>query len=397
MKKELQELLIQRYKYLLIAIAVFFIGLSFLETKNNISTWKDIQIEVTDKNAEKNFYKEIKDKNSYPDGKMTLYYDVDNGDKVIATDNFEEYKENRLKVFPDKKDQQSVFGFYLTESIFLLISVTIISGFALFFYDNKTNFNTLLFSSKFSKQAIYLAKYKIVGGTFLVTLVIAKLVRMLGLVLFIPKEYLNVSFLELLPSQILQISCLMTIFVVSSFAGLILGDWITGIVTMLGFWYMLSGFIYGLNSIYVTLMNKEFKNVPGFEIVNYFELSKKSVSEILLPILVFLIISIILLLWGNQLYKQLSLENNGNYLMFNHLKKPVQIIFLLFVFVVTRGGALIEALKIKLTGINPYGQYQPSVAHSLLITLLVLVVAYLVSTIIIYRKNPLKMLTKLKR
>lgn len=397
MKKELQELLIQRYKYLLIAIAVFFIGLSFLETKNNISNWKDIQIEVTDKNAEKNFYKEIKDKNSYPDGKMTLYYDVDNGDKVIATDNFEEYKENRLKVFPDKKDQQSVFGFYLTESIFLLISVTVISGFALFFYDNKTNFNTLLFSSKFSKQAIYLAKYKIVGGTFLLTLAIAKLVRMLGLVLFIPKEYLNVSFLELLPSQILQISCLMTIFVVSSFAGLILGDWITGIVTMLGFWYMLSGFIYGLNSIYVTLMNKEFKNVPGFEIVNYFELSKKSVSEILLPILVFLIISIILLLWGNQLYKQLSLENNGNYLMFNHLKKPVQIIFLLFVFVVTRGGALIEALKIKLTGINPYGQYQPSVAHSLLITLLVLVVAYLVSTIIIYRKNPLKMLTKLKR
>lgn len=397
MKKELQELLIQRYKYLLIAIAVFFIGLSFLETKNNISNWKDIQIEVTDKNAEKNFYKEIKDKNSYPDGKMTLYYDVDNGDKVIATDNFEEYKENRLKVFPDKKDQQSVFGFYLTESISLLISVTVISGFALFFYDNKTNFNTLLFSSKFSKQAIYLAKYKIVGGTFLLTLAIAKLVRMLGLVLFIPKEYLNVSFLELLPSQILQISCLMTIFVVSSFAGLILGDWITGIVTMLGFWYMLSGFIYGLNSIYVTLMNKEFKNVPGFEIVNYFELSKKSVSEILLPILVFLIISIILLLWGNQLYKQLSLENNGNYLMFNHLKKPVQIIFLLFVFVVTRGGALIEALKIKLTGINPYGQYQPSVAHSLLITLLVLVVAYLVSTIIIYRKNPLKMLTKLKR
>lgn len=397
MKKELQELLIQRYKYLLIAIAVFFIGLSFLETKNNISNWKDIQIEVTDKNAEKNFYKEIKDKNSYPDGKMTLYYDVDNGDKVITTDNFEEYKENRLKVFPDKKDQQSVFGFYLTESISLLISVTVISGFALFFYDNKTNFNTLLFSSKFSKQAIYLAKYKIVGGTFLLTLAIAKLVRMLGLVLFIPKEYLNVSFLELLPSQILQISCLMTIFVVSSFAGLILGDWITGIVTMLGFWYMLSGFIYGLNSIYVTLMNKEFKNVPGFEIVNYFELSKKSVSEILLPILVFLIISIILLLWGNQLYKQLSLENNGNYLMFNHLKKPVQIIFLLFVFVVTRGGALIEALKIKLTGINPYGQYQPSVGHSLLITLLVLVVAYLVSTIIIYRKNPLKMLTKLKR
>ncbi|MEG0551374.1 MAG: hypothetical protein RR554_09425 [Vagococcus sp.] len=390
MKKELQDLLVQRYKYVLIAMAVFFVGLSLYETKVSISNWKEAETEVTGKKGEASFYKEIKDKNSYPDGKMTLYYDVNNGDKVFSTDDFEEYKEARLEVFPDKPDQQSVFGSYLNESYFLMIVVTIICGFSLFFYDNKTNFNTLLFSSKFKKKEIYQAKLKIVGGTLLLSLVVSKLLKLAGLTLFIPREHLNASFTDLLPSQIVLTTCLVAIFIVSSFAGVILGEWITGVITISVFWYMLSAFLSGLSVTYYTLTNKNFQNLEWFSINNYFELSKKGFPEVIIPTLFFLLISFVLLFWGEKIFKKLSLENNGKYLMDDSLRRPVQIVFLIFVFFVTKGPGLIEAIKIKVTGINPYGQYEPSVVSAMIMTVIILLVAFMISTTVIYRKNPFK-------
>lgn len=395
MKKELNQLIMQRYKYFLLGISLIIVGITFLETRANISLWQEVKTELNSKKAEKSFYKELKSKDAYPNGKMVILYDDREGKPEMETNDFSEYKRARLEVFHDNPHLVSSFSEYVGESFFLITLLAIISGFVLFFYDNKTNFNTLLFLSRYRRRDIYLAKYKIVGGTLLSILLVAKIARILGFILFIPSEHLNATFFELLPSQLLQVSLLGVVFILSSFAGLLLGEWVTGIITIFGFWYMFRSFIAGVLSIYSTLTGHMF-SYTFLDLSFFFNLSKNNTLPVFIYFILFIAVSIILFIWGMKLYNQLSLENNGKYLMFDFLKKPVQIVFLVYVFVVATGPGLIDAIKIRVTGVNPYGEYQPSIVHNLTTTIIALLIGYLVSIIAIYRKNPFSFITKKK-
>ncbi len=395
MKKQLNQLIVERYKYFLLGVTLLIIGVTLFETRSNISNWKEVQTELSDKKAEKEFYKDLKNTESYPTGKMTVFYDNREGRPAVDTDDFKEYKNYRLEVFHDDPNVVATYPGYASESMFLLLLVAIISGFVLFFYDNKTNFNTLLFSSKFRRRDIYFAKYKIVAGSLLLALIISKVMRILSFMLFIPSEHLNASFLELLPSQILQITALALIFSVSSFAGIILGEWITGVVTLFGFWYMLTSFVVGVFSVYSNLINR----VVYYEFIDvnlFLQLAKNNTGATFLYIMLFLAASLGMFFWGMTLYDRLSLEKNGNYLMFDFLRKPTQVIFLIYVFFATSGSSLIDALKIQLTGNNHYGDYQPSIIENLIATAIIMSVAYIISSITIYRKNPFSFLKKEK-
>ena len=393
MKKELNQLMMQRYKYFLLGISLLIVGITFLETKSNLSLWQETRTELNSKKAENSFYKELKSKDAYPNGKMVVLYDEREGKPELETNDFSEYKKARLEVFHDNPHFVSGFSDYVGESIFIITLMAVVSGFVLFFYDNKTNFNTMLFSSKYRRRDIYLTKYKIVGGTLLLTLLVAKVARILSFVLFIPSEYLNTNFFELLPSQLLQISLLGVVFMVSSFAGILLGEWVTGIITIFGFWYMFHSFAVGIFSIYSTLTDRVF-SYPFLELTFFFNLSKRNTLPVFIYLGLFIVVSAILFIWGMKLYDQLSLENNGKYLMFDFLRKPIQLVFLVYLFVVATGPGLIDAIKIYVTGVSPYGDYHPSVLQNLITTTIALSIGYLISVIAIYRKNPFTFIKK---
>lgn len=393
MKKELNQLMMQRYKYFLLGISLLIVGITFLETKSNLSLWQEERTELNTKKAENSFYKELKSKDSYPNGKMVVFYDDREGKSEVETDNFSEYKKARLEVFQNEPHLVSVYSGYVSESIFIITLMAIVSGFVLFFYDNKTNFNTMLFSSKYRRRDIYLTKYKIVGGTLLLTLLVAKVARILSFVLFIPSEHLNANFFELLPSQLLQVSLLGVIFMMSSFAGILLGEWVTGVITIFGFWYMFNSFVAGIFSIYSTLTDRIFSN-PFFELTFFFNLSKRNTLPVFIYLGLFIVVSAILFIWGMKLYDQLSLENNGKYLMFDFLRRPIQLVFLVYLFVATTGSGLVDAIKINVTGVSPYGDYHPSVIQNLITTTIALSIGYLISIIAIYRKNPFAFIKK---
>lgn len=393
MKKELNQLMMQRYKYFLLGISLLIVGITFLETKSNLSLWQEERTELNTKKAENSFYKELKSKDSYPSGKMVVFYDDREGKSEVETDDFSEYKKARLEVFHNDPHLVSVYSGYVSESIFIITLMAIVSGFVLFFYDNKTNFNTMLFSSKYRRRDIYLTKYKIVGGTLLLTLLVAKVARILSFVLFIPSEHLNANFFELLPSQLLQVSLLGVVFMMSSFAGILLGEWVTGVITIFGFWYMFNSFVAGLFSIYSTLTDRIFSN-PFFELTFFFNLSKRNTLPVFIYLGLFIVVSAILFIWGMKLYDQLSLENNGKYLMFDFLRRPIQFVFLVYLFVATTGSGLVDAIKINVTGVSPYGDYHPSVIQNLITTTIALSIGYLISIIAIYRKNPFAFIKK---
>ncbi|MFY8331452.1 hypothetical protein [Vagococcus carniphilus] len=393
MKKELNQLIMQRYKYFLLGISLLIVGITILETKANLSLWQETRTELNSKKAENSFYKELKSKDSYPNGKMVVFYDDREGKSEVETDDFSEYKKARLEVFHDNPHFVSVYSGYVSESIFIITLMAIVSGFVLFFYDNKTNFNTMLFSSKYRRRDIYLTKYKIVGGTLFLTLLVAKVARILSFVLFIPSEHLNANFFELLPSQLLQVSLLGVVFMISSFAGILLGEWVTGVITIFGFWYMFNSFVAGIFSIYSTLTDRIFSN-PFLELTFFFNLSKRNTLPVFIYLGLFIVVSAILFIWGMKLYDQLPLENNGKYLMFDFLRRPIQLVFLVYLFVATTGSGLVDAIKINVTGVSPYGDYHPSVLQNLITTTIALSIGYLISVIAIYRKNPFTFIKK---
>ena len=103
MKKELNQLMMQRYKYFLLGISLLIVGITFLETKSNLSLWQEERTELNTKKAENSFYKELKSKDSYPNGKMVVFYDDREGKSEVETDNFSELEETEFKSLPIMK------------------------------------------------------------------------------------------------------------------------------------------------------------------------------------------------------------------------------------------------------------------------------------------------------
>ena len=392
MKKELQKLMLERYKWLMLGIVGVILLVCVQNVYGGISNWNYQNKELNKPSAETQFYKDLKDPDYGYDGKMYLYWDEKTG-KDVTTSNFEEYKNYQLKVFADDKNEQQMNLFY-SEPWFQLTVIAVILGMSVFFFDLKTNFNPLLFSSRFRRQDIYTMKIKLLGGTFLGTLVISKLIVLLALVTMIPKEYLNATFMELLPSQIGQIAVLSFIFMASSFAGLILGEWISGILTLVGFWYTLPVFI---GAFPIGLISKEKTVFTGgiyFNFYSILEMSKATFASELFKISLAIGLSIVFYLWGKSLYSKVTLENNGSYLLFNHLRKPVQIVFTFYAFMIMASGNLFEAIEINITGKNPYGEFIPSLPRAIAFSLVCVAISYLIASLVIYRKNPFRKIGK---
>lgn len=388
MKKELRQLLVERYKWLMLGIAALLIFIAAQGTLSTVSQWHSMADDLDKTENEAQFYKDLKDESMSVDGKMFIYYD-DKTDKEVGTDDYDVYKDYQLKVFDG-----NFYGFNTySESSLVLLTIAIICGFTLFFYDNKTNFNTLLFSSRFKRKDIYQMKYLLIGSTFILSLAISRLIYVLGLIISIPSNYLNATFMELLPSQIMMIVFLSMVFVVSSFAGLILGEWISGILTMFGFWVSLPSFI---NSIPFSFLSKDRSVITReyytyyFDYSRYIQTNKSTFSDIGLAVSLCVIVSILFYLWGQKLFSEISLEKNGSYLMFDGLRKATQWLFVIYVFFVFSASSVFEVLEIKITGKNPYTDYEPNLIRILITAFIMAVISYVIAHGVIYRSIPFK-------
>lgn len=198
-------------------------------------------------------------------------------------------------------------------SVWLMIAAWL-AGLEMMHLDLRDNFNQFLFSSGFSRQRIYWSKIKVAFLVLLFIDITATAVQYLIYWVGTPHGYTwHIGWPGILSSWLFGLMISFGLFAISWFASLIIGQGGPLVVTIAGFTFSLGGY-----------------SAFGGNIVRKF--TSLSDTQIMWCVLTFaVILALGLLIWGVALYKRLSLEHNGEYLMFPHLRVPVYIVFVIYV------------------------------------------------------------------
>ncbi len=185
--------------------------------------------------------------------------------------------------------------------------------------DLKDNFNQFLFTSGFSRQRVYWSKIKV---AMLGLLVIAALTLALdygltyGIALTMKSAGVgfHLAWPGVLTSVIVGLLSSIGMFSLTWFAALIVGQTGALVVTIVGFTFSLVG----SSTISVNILRES-------------GVTLNAEQQTWLMGAGWLVAAIILFVWGAALYNKLSLEHNGEYLLFPKLKVPVYIVFVVYV------------------------------------------------------------------
>lgn len=383
MDKGLLKLIGQRYWKFLALIAVLVIGAYVIEGSNSVKYWKFENNYLQTKEAEDDFVENYA--SADPEQEHYEYYNRVTK-KYEKTTNFEVYRQDRLNYFNEDDTYYGLYTYgssFYQENTFYFFVIAAVVGFLLFFFDMKSHFNTLLFSSQYSRPQIYWSKYLVVGGSLLLSVLLGKLYVLLTIKSGIPSEYFNGE-MSLLVTSVLAGTCVIgLVFLISSFAGLILGEWVTGVLTLVGFYVSLSFFFEAIAEL-----EEVFKYyVLGYALTDDYSimlperLVVNGLSTIAVPtwyFLVYFLIALVLLISGQKLFAKVTLENNNKYLVFANLRRPTLIIFMLYCTILVAGFGSSYHLYAEHEVFNFWGW--------LLKIILAGIVSYLIGSLTIYRQ-----------
>ncbi|WP_158727547.1 ABC transporter permease [Levilactobacillus enshiensis] len=204
---------------------------------------------------------------------------------------------------------------YFSGYPYWLLAAYWIVGLLLMNQDLKDNFNQFLFSSGFSRRRVYWSKIKVAMGALLV-IAILTIALEYGMVWAMkPADVgFHLAWPGVLTSWIVGWLTSIGLFSLTWFAALIVGQTGALIVTIVGFTLSLVG----SSTISVNIL-RESGITLNAEQNTWFMAGS------------WLVAASILFVWGAALYNHLSLEHNGEYLLFPKLKVPVYIVFVVYV------------------------------------------------------------------
>ncbi|MDF0480828.1 hypothetical protein OL233_11110 [Vagococcus sp. PNs007] len=382
MTKSLNKLLVQRYwKYLLLVVIVIS-GMAFMDAFSGIKNWQAVEQNQSRPEEREYFESRLKDDDTEVPGKVA-YYDFKSGEEKF-TDDFEEYKKSELQftVRSYNTEEYAVNEFY-SESSFYLVIILMVVGFLSFFLDLKTHFNTLLFSSRFTRKDIFIRKKVLISGTLLVTLLLTKLIGVWVLKLAIPSEHFLVDMGPMMISVVTSTITLMTVYEIFAFAGMIMGEWVTAIGTLVAFWFSLPMASDAIDRLVIIvkhyILGYSMREIDqgswldnGF--VTYLNDSPFDMKNVIL----LLVVIAILIISAIYLYNKMGLDNNNEYLVFNGLKRPIQWVMISYITVILATTGITDHLYVSNIEFSWIG-FALKVAFSL-------VLSYLLSQGLIYRK-----------
>lgn len=382
MTKSLNKLLVQRYwKYLLLVVIVIS-GMAFMDTFSGIKNWQAVEQNQSRPEEREYFEARLKDDDTEVPGKVA-YYDFKSGEEKF-TDDFEEYNKAELQ-FTVRSYNTVVYAVnrFYTENSFYLVIIMMIVGFLSFFLDLKTHFNTLLFSSRFTRKDIFIRKKVLISGTLLVTLLLTKLISVWTLKLAIPSEYFVVDMGPMMISVVISTITLMAVYEIFAFAGMIMGEWVTAIGTLVAFWFSLPMASDAIDRLVIIvkhyILGYSMREIDqdswldnGF--VTYLNDSPFDMKNVIL----LLVVIAILIISAIYLYNKMGLDNNNEYLVFNGLKRPIQWVMISYITVILATRGITDHLYVSNIEFSWIG-FILKVAFGL-------VLSYLLSQGLIYRK-----------
>lgn len=200
---------------------------------------------------------------------------------------------------------------------FWLFIVAWVLGLLLMNQDLTDNFNQFLFSSGFSRQRVYWTKlWQGLLATFVIVVLTLAVQYGIFWVSLPARIGFHLAWPGLITSWVCGLANSLGLFAICWFAALIVGQTGALVVTLIGFTLSLSG----VAAIFERLYDK---NGIGLGLHGG-QLSWLTAGA-------WVVAALILFIWGAYLYQRLSLEHNGEYLLFPGLRVPVYIVFVLYV------------------------------------------------------------------
>jgi len=205
-------------------------------------------------------------------------------------------------------------GDYFNAYSNILIFIYWLVGLLLMNRDLKDNFNQFLFTSGYSRRRVYWTKYFLAQGFLLVTTVAGIAVQYGVAAEMLPSGIgFHLAWAGVLTSWLGGLLISWLFFAITWFAALIVGQTASLLVTAAGF--TLSSF--GTLPIYLKLVNNKFWHLSEGQ-------------TLVLGFVLMFLATAILIVWGSWLFQRLSLEHNGEYLLFPKLRVPVYIVFVAY-------------------------------------------------------------------
>lgn len=350
MNSSLKKLLFFRYKTAIFLIALLIFGIYFFQTFNGIASWKSNYHFFSTEKAQKDFKNQINNSFQYNDedaGQVFLYYDLKN-EKTIYTDDFEEYKQYSLIMFTSNKDaNQLAFNSYsyYNENFLIFLVIFVSAGVLLFLFDLRSQFTAALFSSRFKRSEIYWTKYYFIGGTLAGSLLISKLAAMFAYRIFIPEEYLNISFQQHFLSTFSGWLTLMSLFLISSLIGLLFGEWLFGIGAVVILFFTFSNFLTNIDTINQSLFIKDAEmtaTVSTTTLNRVLPVVQASIQKNNLgPLCILIVLGLAALFWGKRIFNAISLDTTGNFILVPKYNRLFQIIIIIYFMIVFSSGTIL--------------------------------------------------------
>lgn len=274
----------------------------------------------------------------FNNSKDTRIRDYDEKNQPIYYENIKEFQDTQLILFQHypassldytgaAMPSRNVYypgKTYTSNSDFIifLFPIVFLVGFALFFIDQKTNFNTFLFSLPMSRTRLFFDKIRFVALPFIGVLAIGAISQVLFYTWGFPSEYVNATFFQMLYSGFSHWLLLTFTFMAGLFFGVLLNHLILApILIVLGFFAFLL-----VNGFYGTLAwvtNHYFSKIRFYDLKGLFVIWPGKTAS---PWWIMLILGcgILFFLYLSYLtFKKMTLENTGQLLSVPDFKLPV--------------------------------------------------------------------------
>lgn len=330
MNKQLRKVYDVRYKMPLLILVFGFLffylanGISHVNNWNSMKNYFESEEFITDFNTNPEYY--------------NIGYDYEKGEELFPkdieeyrTESLQVYAKNNARVFIDPNSPANEKDYLVgvdywknfdNQLIIITGFIVFIIGFGLFFIDLKTNYNQFLFSLSWLKKDLFRGKIVYFALPLLGSLALGTLANLLISYLFIPKIYINATFLQLLYSGFSHWSFLVLALTGGILLGTLLGNLILG-PTVVGLVLLSLLFTQELYRYVIHLVEYYTNKYIWYDFSAFFVDNPGKTGTPWFVLLLFFVLAAFAIFLAEKIYQQISLENNGQMLTVPTLRRPV--------------------------------------------------------------------------
>ncbi|MGG5368702.1 ABC transporter permease [Enterococcus sp. AZ196] len=334
----IRSIYLERYKKVLIAACILIIGSCLFNVIIQNNQWENAYSDPNDKE----FYEVHKESlTSWDNEKM----------KEMPFTSYRDYRQRKLtfygigspgsfytqegvtfEILSKASNYSNKFpyasNFSYRSEAFLLFFIPL-TGFLLFFIDQKTGFNQFLFSLGISRKDLFKKKILYIALPLLISLLVGQSLYAILIHTIIPAPYMNATLGQLITSVVSNFCLLFFMFSSSAFIGAMVGNTVFGPLTWAVYWWMMLSFpnsAYSMGNIIYAA--KQISHKQFSETLFVYSVGKMG-GHWWMNVL-FILLSSLLIFWIFKKYQTISLENDNAYLLHKESRWPIWGIMTIF-------------------------------------------------------------------